>query len=311
MANHDNPPEDGKKKRPLSTNGSTIRLKTTELHHYFPCHAARGSLLVIAGTPADIGTHVVVEESVIIGRDPHGLQLHDSGISRNHAIAICREQQYFLRDLGSTNGTSVNGMALSSEWTLCEGDKIMLGHTVIKFRLVDETEAMFLKQVEHLVATDDLTGLMSKHRFDSVLKETLRTVQLAGEPLVVMMMDLDGLKAINDRHGHQAGAETIRQVGNMIGHIFTGRGEACRFGGDEFSAFAQGIGIKEGFKLASEICRKVEKLRIFWHKTRLPITISIGIAERVTPGVDIGTLIHSADEALYRAKAKGKNTVSD
>jgi two-component system, cell cycle response regulator len=271
----------------------------------------RGSILVIAGNKADIGAHFLVEAPVVIGREPQGLHLHDGGISRNHAVVARRGEAYFIRDLGSTNGTLVNGTKITAEQALNEGDKILLSQTVIKFTMVDETEANYLRQVASLVGTDDLTGLMSKHRYDAALKECLKNAVAVGKPLSAMMMDMDGLKAVNDRHGHQAGANTIRQVGELIGQILSGRGEACRFGGDEFTAFLPGLNLEQARVVGEEIRRAVEVFPLEWNGHRLAVTISIGIAE-LRPGMkDFSALLHLADEALYRAKARGKNNVSD
>jgi diguanylate cyclase (GGDEF)-like protein len=270
----------------------------------------QGSLLCIAGTNADLGMHVLVEEKVLIGRDPpHGLQLHDGGISRSHAMVERRGESYVIRDLGSTNGTLVNGVHLAGEQVLREGDKILLSQTVLKFTMVDQTEAVYLRQVDQLVGTDDLTGLISKHRFDAILKEAIRTALAAGLPLAAMMMDMDGLKAVNDRHGHHAGAETIRQVGGLIGRILAGKGEACRFGGDEFSAFVTAADLTEALRFAERIRSSVEELRVSWKGFELAVSISIGLATLTPEIADAAALLHQADLALYRAKAAGKNRI--
>jgi two-component system, cell cycle response regulator len=303
-------PAGGSFSGPAPSNPSgTIRMDAADLWRYCQNQSFRGSLLVIAGSKADIGNHLLVETAVVIGREPTGLQLHDGGISRSHATVERRENDYLIRDLGSTNGTLVNGSRLQGEVQLREGDKILLGQTVIKFTMVDETEAAYLRQVAHLVGTDDLTGLMSKHRFDAALKEWVKSCHASGAPLSAMMMDMDGLKAVNDRHGHQTGAETIRQVGGLIGRLLLGRGEACRFGGDEFSAFLPAINLEQALLVAEQIRRGVETLGLQREGQVLAVTISIGVVERAAGISDFAVLMHQADEALYRAKARGKNVV--
>jgi diguanylate cyclase (GGDEF)-like protein len=298
----------GLKRSPQS---GTLRLDADVLQRYIQNQSQRGSLLVIAGTHADIGTHLVIEDVVLIGREGEGLQLRDSGMSRCHASVTHREGTYAIRDMGSTNGTLVNGVRLEGERNLLEGDKIFLGQTIIKFTMVDETEAVYLKQVAALVGTDDLTGLMSKHRFDAALKECVRTAVALGTPLTALMMDMDGLKAVNDQHGHHAGAETIRQVGGLIGRTLGERGEACRFGGDEFSAYLTNTAKEDGTHLAQLIRQGVETARIEWAGAPLVVTISIGVAALGPGANDPVSLLHQADQALYRAKARGKNCVSD
>ena len=293
----------------------TIRLNTADLlrfqQQYEQRGKHRGSLLIIDGTRADLGSHVTVENEMIIGRETKGLQLRDRKCSRRHAVVSHREDNYVIRDLGSTNGTFLNGVPLQNEQPLCDGDKIVLGQTVIKFNLVDETEADYLKQVEQLVTTDDLTGLLAKHRFDAALEEAMQAARSAGAPLGVLMMDMDGLKAINDRHGHQVGAFTISQVGMLIGRILEGKGEACRFGGDEFSAFLPRHGMTETTAVAEQIRHEVEVAQISYGLIRVNARISIGVATLPGNVHDVEGLLSLADHALYRAKAKGRNVVSD
>jgi two-component system, cell cycle response regulator len=289
----------------------TLRIDADSVLRFREQRGYRGSLLVIAGSSADIGVHLVIEASVTIGREPVGLQLHDGGISRSHATVELRGTECVLRDLGSTNGTLVNGAPLQGERLLQEGDKILLGQTVMKFILVDETEAAYLRQVQNLVGTDELTGLMSKHRFDAAMKDAMRNARSAQLPLTAMMMDMDGLKGVNDQHGHQAGASTIRRVGALIGRLLEGRGEACRFGGDEFSAFLPGLDLPQAMGVGELIRSAVEQQPLDWGGHRLAVTISIGVAALSVAVADFGGFLHLADQALYRAKRKGKNRVSD
>lgn len=289
----------------------TLRLEAKDVQDYFKAQRLRGSLLVVGGTPADIGNHLVVEDVVVIGRELRGIQLHDGGISRNHAEVERRDAEYVIRDLGSTNGTMVNGERLQDERVLQEGDKILLSQTVIKFTLVDETDTAYMMQVQSLVATDHLTGLMSKHRFDAAFKEAFRAARSMNFKLSAMMMDLDGLKAVNDRHGHKYGAGIISQVGREIGELLTGAGEACRFGGDEFSAFLPGVLLPRAMILAGKIRSAVEALRVFPDRDDVRVTISIGVVELSSEDLDSAALLHKADGALYRAKAQGKNLVSE
>ncbi len=271
----------------------------------------RGSLLVIAGAPADIGAHQVVRTEVRIGRDEGELRLRDGRVSRRHVRVWQEDGRYYVEDLGSTNGSRLNGRMLERPSPLGDGDKIYLGSTVLKFTLVDETEANYLARMERLAGTDPLTGLHAKHRFDSMLEESMRTARLADKPLCLLMMDMDGLKSINDRHGHRMGAHTIATVGRSIGRVLRGRGEACRFGGDEFCAYLPGLSAARARLVAEEIRLVVEEDVYELDGVTMKATISIGMAgagaERSTPGA----LLAAADEALYRAKAAGRNCVSE
>ncbi|MCK5799434.1 MAG: GGDEF domain-containing protein, partial [Deltaproteobacteria bacterium] len=240
------------------------------------------------------------------------LQLRDGRSSRRHANVEPSEGGYVLKDLRSTNGTILRGTPITrgSEHILHDGDQIALGKTVIKFTLVDDTEAAYLARTERLAGTDNLTGLLAKHRFDSLLADAVHSAHQHPVALSVLMMDLDGLKAINDRHGHHLGAHTIGAVGHLLGEIVRGRGEACRFGGDEFCAFLPGLALDRAKLVAERIRRTVEETTFSHLNASTQVTISIGVAILTD---DVGTgeeLLARADRALYRAKASGRNRVA-
>jgi diguanylate cyclase (GGDEF)-like protein len=122
-------------------------------------------------------------------------------------------------------------------------------------------------------------------------------------------MDLDGLKPINDRHGHRYGAHTIASVGVALGEAVTGRGEACRFGGDEFCVFLPTADEERAHAFAETFRQRVQSLQIELDGVEVQVTISIGLAVRQAPD-DPSALMVAADEALYRAKAAGRNRVA-
>lgn len=268
-----------------------------------------GSLVVIAGAAADVGTHLVVGDEVVIGRVGANLVLRDGRISRRHARVWRDGARWLVEDLGSTNGTALNGRAIERPTPLGDGDKVYLGSTVVKFTLVDETEARYLEQMARLAGTDPLTGLHAKHRFDSMLEEALRTSRLGAAPLGLLVMDLDGLKRVNDTHGHRFGAHAIAVVGGEIGRALEGRGEACRFGGDEFCAYLP-LDHAAARAVADDLRARVQALSCELDGVDVRVTISIGLAMR-DGETEVAPLMAAADAALYRAKAAGRNRVSE
>ena len=271
----------------------------------------KGSLLVIAGAAADIGTHWPVVDSATLGREPENLVLRDPKISRCHASVIREGDGYVLVDLDSTNGTLLNGQPVTGRLPLKEGDRIGIGRTVIRFMLVDGTEAACLERMSHLAGTDPLTGLIAKHRFDSLLADAFEAATNSGGALSVLMLDMDGLKAINTRHGHQLGAHTISQVGGLIGRLVGHQGEACRFGGDEFSVMLPDAPLGVALRVGERIRQTVEETAFRLGELEARPTISIGVAELGPEMSRVGQLVAAADQALYRAKDKGRNCVSD
>jgi diguanylate cyclase (GGDEF)-like protein len=268
-------------------------------------------LTVIRGSGTDLGRHLSLDRPIILGRAPEcDLPLKDLGISWQHAQVLRREDgDYAVLDLGSTNGTRLNGDLVKGERRLREGDKIFLGLTVVRFSFGDEMDMKFQEEVLHLVGKDPLTGLESKRCFDDALDYALNISARVGRALAVLMMDLDGVKAINDTHGHLFGAHVIGEAGRLIDAVVKNTGHACRFGGDEFTAFLPGQDREQAQATAEAIRAAIEHAGITREGVPLPATISIGVASFPGDGREFIDLVAAADRALYRAKAAGKNCV--
>ena len=218
-------------------------------------------------------------------------------------------QAYTLVDLNSTNGTRVNQERIQ-EVLLREGDKIFMGSTVLKFVLEDELELEHRYVLNRWVFTDDLTGLVVKRRFYSQLRFQIQRALEQSEPLTLLMMDLDGLKKINDAHGHDMGAFIISQAGKRIGEIVNPLGQACRYGGDEFVAYLINHDLERALGIGEQIRTDIEGHGFEKDEKVMKLSISIGAAALAEAARDVETLNKAADEALYRAKGKGRNCVS-
>ena len=267
-------------------------------------------LVVVAG--ADIGKrHPLPAGGLVIGRDPHaaGLVLVDPAVSARHCVVeLVGGGSFRVSDLGSRNGTFVNGEKVG-ERTLVEGDKIFVGETVLRFSLSDEIEEQFHDRIEVLMNVDALTGLLVKRAFDLELARAFEAAKRAGAPLGLLMMDLDGLKSINDHRGHQMGSLCIAEVGAMIRQEIQPFGRACRYGGDEFIALVEARGADGAAAIGERIRARVEGYEFVRDGVRVSTTISIGVAE-LEPGLATPDhLLQLADEALYRAKRAGRNRV--
>ncbi|QDT09260.1 GGDEF domain-containing protein [Planctomycetes bacterium K23_9] len=276
----------------------------------------RGFLTVIRSR-ADIGVHSFLQGITIIGRSPAcSFTLHDHKVSGRHAaITPTTSGEFVLEDLGSTNGTKVGGFAVVGPQSLSDGEKIIMGETVIRFSLADEFDVDFHSEVATLVGTDPLTGLPSKRRFDESLDFAIQNATRNKMPLTVLMMDMDGVKQINDTHGHLYGAHVIGETGKSISTVLGRYGEACRFGGDEFSAFLPGYDLASACTIAENIRESVQTAGFQKDGIALRPTISIGVASvdfasQNSETASLLSLITKADEALYRAKAAGKNCVA-
>ncbi len=291
----------------------TVKLNVDEVRESIArAQRKQAALVVLQGSESEIGTHVMLDRPVTIGRDPKTeLPLQDEGISRRHCrISFDKEKSaFFIEDLGSTNGTLLNGKRLQTTKKLEAGDRIYLGACVVKFTYSDALEVGYHAQMDVLVGTDDLTGLIAKRRFDAAYVRAVDEARRGRAPLAVMMLDLDGLKRINDTHGHPVGAHTIAEVGKIIGQVVSPHGAACRFGGDEFAAFLPKFGKRDGIKVGETIRALVANHRFEKDGIVVRPTISIGVSAYPEDGATAELLLRHADEALYRAKKTGRDRV--
>lgn len=157
-----------------------------------------------------------------------------------------------------------------------------------------------LRNAAVLALTDELTGLPNRRVWDEHLPRELARAGRSGEPLCVAMLDLDGLKALNDTRGHQAGSDAIRQAAAAWDDVLRGTDLLVRFGGDEFAALLPGTGISDAEVIGERLRAAI---------TGLEVTVSIGIAQWA-PGDSIDAIVERADEALYAAKRAGRDRLS-
>lgn len=267
----------------------------------------RPVLIVLSGD--QVGQRLGVDRTLIIGRDPDaGLTLTDSLASWHHARLEDRGDSWTLVDLGSTNGTFVNGERVN-EAALKPNDRVAFGNTIISFELQDSVTQAYGEVVERMLNIDDLSGLLVRRKFDLDFSALVDAARVQGHALGLLVMDLDGVKRINDTHGHLFGAYAIGEAGRLIGRVIGERGIACRFGGDEYLAALPGCDAETAAALAEEIRAAVATHRFERDGVVLAPGISIGVASLPADGTDPQTLFQRADEALYRAKQAGKNRV--
>jgi diguanylate cyclase (GGDEF)-like protein len=269
--------------------------------------ARRPAVVVMSGN--EVGTRKRISGNATVGRDPtNECVLSDAGISWRHCRIEDRGDAWAVVDLGSTNGTVVNG-SRRAETLLAHGDKIVLGRTVLRFELMDRIEQAYDDELQRLLHIDDLSGLYVRRRFDQELAAIVERARNSGDPASLLVMDMDGIKAINDRHGHLFGAYTIGETGRLIGRVVGDRGIGSRFGGDEFCAALPRLDIERALLVGEEIRAAVAHHHYEREGIELKPGISVGVASFPADATGAETLFQRADEALYRAKQGGKNRV--
>jgi diguanylate cyclase (GGDEF)-like protein len=159
-----------------------------------------------------------------------------------------------------------------------------------------------------LSAVDDLTGLFTRTTFFNALEREIARSDRSGRAFCLVMLDLDDLKAVNDRHGHQAGDSLLQAVAECVRSGVRRIDVAARYGGDEFIALLPETDPTGGWVLAEKIRLGVAERAISGSELRP--TVSVGVVSYPLDGRSADTLMIAADRAMYASKRGGKNRVA-
>ncbi len=157
---------------------------------------------------------------------------------------------------------------------------------------------------------DPLTGLFNRRHMSETLRKLINASQNTGKNLSVIAVDVDHFKKFNDNHGHDAGDMVLRAVGAVMEQACDGDDVACRPGGEEFTLIVSGHSQEDVITKAELLRQSVEAVVVRYGEKSLPcITISLGVAHYPAHGSMPQDLLRASDDALYEAKAKGRNQV--
>jgi diguanylate cyclase (GGDEF)-like protein len=181
-------------------------------------------------------------------------------------------------------------------------------------RVAERTEALAVanQQLAELAVTDGLTGIANRRRFDETLAAECARAARSGQPLALLLVDVDWFKRYNDHLGHQAGDEALKRVAAVLQRNARRPGDlAARYGGEEFAVIAADTAPAAALRMAESIRAEIEALGLPHPGAaggRVTVSIGVAISGAHTPA-DPSALVGLADAALYRAKAAGRNRV--
>ena len=270
--------------------------------------------IVIAGGTVGM-MYKLTKDDIYIGRATDAeIRVDDEGVSRRHArVSITPGQQVILVDLGSTNGSFVNGHKVG-EQVLRDGDKVQIGSTtVLKFSYQDETEQSFQRKIFDSAVKDGLTGIYNKKYFMDRIETDFAYAKRHRSPLTLLLFDIDHFKKINDSHGHPAGDHALRELSAFVKKTVRNEDVFARFGGEEFAILMRDVDDTKALVVAEKVRRGIESLKVEFDGVRLPVTVSVGIGTMTAatnpPVQDAADLVNRADQYLYKAKRNGRNRV--
>jgi diguanylate cyclase (GGDEF)-like protein len=268
-------------------------------------------------TGARLGEVIEIDGELVIGREAEqGLSLpHDRGVSREHAKIVSSGDGALLVDLGSTNGTFVDGIQIQ-EKLLAEGDKIRVGQTtVLKYARYDEAELRMQRRLVDEALRDGMTRVFNHRYFMERLQGELGFAERHGAPLSLVLFDLDHFKRLNDTYGHPTGDRVLCDLAQVCSRTVRHEDVLARYGGEEFIVLLRAIPGEGALRLAERLRSAIEDAAL--GRSLSPsyaVTISVGVAsfganDYKPANTARERLIAAADAALYRAKHAGRNCV--
>ena len=164
--------------------------------------------------------------------------------------------------------------------------------------------------LQELAVRDSLTGLYNRRYMDETLEREVSRARREGNPLSLVMLDIDYFKRVNDTYGHQVGDEVLKMLATILLADIRAEDVACRYGGEEFLILLPNMPLDTAMQRAQGWRKAVEELSVVLGNFNITFTISLGVAAYPEHGKTPDDLTRCADQALYRAKNQGRNQVT-
>jgi diguanylate cyclase (GGDEF)-like protein len=166
-----------------------------------------------------------------------------------------------------------------------------------------------LATLKPLADRDELTKLYNRHYFNSEARRQVGAWRRYGNPLSLVMLDIDHFKRINDKHGHPAGDEVLKALAATLLAHTREMDTACRYGGEEFVVLLPFTDLSGALAKARQIKSAISALTVPWQDRSLTFRVSMGVVELGDSKWEVEDLVGAADAALYRAKSEGRNRI--
>ncbi|AIR91288.1 GGDEF domain-containing protein [Pseudomonas cremoricolorata] len=263
--------------------------------------AALGFGLMVGG-PGAIAFPIAALLWCALSYSPFLLSLLTLGTGSTLIVAVAQNVMHFSLPQSESAVTALMSARLGIAM-------LVLGPLLVA--CVSQANRLLLGRLEHQAAVDHLTGALSRSAFTHKADSLLEQCRAARVPLTLMMLDIDHFKAVNDRHGHAVGDLVLRQFARTVQDHLPEAALFARLGGEEFAIVVSGVAPHQASFIAERLRRAIEELAPVHAGQRLHITVSTGLSgsSLATPGDHLDALLAHADQALYQAKAMGRNRV--
>lgn len=163
------------------------------------------------------------------------------------------------------------------------------------------------RRLEQVALTDLLTDLPNRRSGMTALDQAWKGANRTGQPLAVLLIDIDHFKTVNDNHGHAVGDVVLKEVANAIQASARKDDSICRLGGEEFLIICRNTDLKSAVQAAERLRKMVGALKIRVREAEIHTAVSIGVACKEPDTADADALVNGADKALYGAKNAGRD----
>ena len=270
-------------------------------------------LIVIRG-PRQGQRYFITKPLMVMGRDPVAdISIADPSVSRKHAQVSLEGDKVKLTDLGSQNGTVINGKKIpgGGSQILAKEDMVKIGNSILKFLPAGELEIIFYGALGSAAHTDPLTKIYNKRYLMEALEAEFKRAKALHTDFSILFFDIDHFKKVNDTHGHDAGDHILKEFASLVRtkHVRE-KDILARYGGEEFILLLAGMNGDAAMKVAEGVRASIETHAFIYEGKRIPITSSFGVAELTADIESATTLLKDADRALYQSKEGGRNKVT-
>ncbi len=267
--------------------------------------------LVVYGGTAQGQIFSLSAGETIIGRSNSAtVFIVDDQASRSHCritMPGATAQGATLEDLGSTNGTYLNGAPVVGVVPLTAGDRIAIGGHLLRFVPMDSVERAFHQELVALSTSDPLTNLPNRRAILGDLNNVFDLSRRHGRSMAVILCDLDHFKRVNDELGHPAGDEVLKAFAARIRGVLRDSDSAGRIGGEEFLLVLPETDLEGAGLLAERLRSALADEPVQLASGQRAVTCSLGFGCQRASDQDSTALVARVDEALYKAKGQGRN----
>ena len=195
-------------------------------------------------------------------------------------------------------GPTYIGLMLACRYTLWERTSLQFEHDSEKIKDLKE-------RLWHEASLDPLTGLYNRSRFETLFNEEFERAKRTGEQFIVLFLDVDDFKEVNDNHGHRMGDDALKLIGEILQSCSRRIDVVARHGGDEFMVMLAGASLPEAHRFFQRMRKQVAERS--GRTLGLDLRLSAGAVQCPDHSADPAALLDAADEAMYKAKRRGKN----